>query len=152
MHFGVSRMQRTLPALVLRPRLQQQCRWRVAPISRGVETCGGLGETASLPVAGSCLRGTCCSHSHNNYLGKILNARVYEVAHETPLQHAPILSASLNNRVLLKREDLQPVFSFKIRGAYNKISQLSREQLSKVRASFEASPRCHACMGARDGD
>lgn len=54
------------------------------------------------------------------------------MAHETPLQHAPILSATLNNRVLLKREDMQPVFSFKIRGAYNKISQLSRDQLSKV--------------------
>ncbi|KAL1515216.1 hypothetical protein AB1Y20_004277 [Prymnesium parvum] len=68
---------------------------------------------------------------HNNYLGKILNARVYEIAHETPLVYAPVLSAALGNRVLLKREDLQPVFSFKIRGAYNKIAQLSREQLAK---------------------
>ena len=65
---------------------------------------------------------------HNNYLGKILNARVYEVANETPLQPAPLLSAQLNNNVLLKREDQQPVFSFKIRGAYNKIAQLSKEQ------------------------
>ena len=67
---------------------------------------------------------------HNNYLGKILNARVYDVANETPLQPAPLLSAQLGNNVLLKREDLQPVFSFKIRGAYNKIAQLSREQLA----------------------
>ena len=67
---------------------------------------------------------------HNNYLGKILNARVYELARETPLQHAANLSAQLQNRVLLKREDMQPVFSFKIRGAYNKIAQLSREQLA----------------------
>mmetsp|Transcript_33168 Transcript_33168/g.65978 ORF Transcript_33168/g.65978 Transcript_33168/m.65978 type:complete len:576 (-) Transcript_33168:315-2042(-) len=66
---------------------------------------------------------------HNNYLGKILNARVYEAARETPLQSAPILSARLGNTILIKREDLQPVFSFKIRGAYNKIAQLSREQL-----------------------
>ena len=66
---------------------------------------------------------------HNNYLGKILNARVYEVANETPLQPAPRLSAHLQNTVLIKREDLQPVFSFKIRGAYNKIAHLSREQL-----------------------
>ena len=66
---------------------------------------------------------------HNNYLGKILNARVYEAAQETPLQHAPHLSALTNNRVLIKREDLQPVFSFKIRGAYNKVAQLSREQM-----------------------
>lgn len=65
---------------------------------------------------------------HNNYLGKILNARVYEAAHETPLQHAPALSGKTRNRVLLKREDLQPVNSFKIRGAYNKIAQLSHEQ------------------------
>ena len=66
---------------------------------------------------------------HNNYLGKILNARVYEVAKETPLQYAPSLSTELGNAVYLKREDLQPIFSFKIRGAYNKIAQLSREQL-----------------------
>ena len=71
-------------------------------------------------------------HRHNNYLGKILNARVYEIAQETPLQFAPVLSSAVSNRVLLKREDLQPVFSFKIRGAYNKISQLSREQRAKV--------------------
>ena len=47
---------------------------------------------------------------HNNYLGKILNARVYEVARETPL-FAPLLSAQLGNNILLKREDLQPVFA-----------------------------------------
>ena len=74
---------------------------------------------------GSHLRGL----GHNNYLGKILNARVYETARETPLQHAPSLSSQLSNRILLKREDMQPVFSFKIRGAYNKIAQLSPEQL-----------------------
>ena len=74
---------------------------------------------------GSNLRGL----GHNNYLGKILNARVYEAANETPLQRAPSLSAQLKNTIHLKREDLQPVFSFKIRGAYNKIAQLSREQL-----------------------
>ena len=68
---------------------------------------------------------------HNNYLGKILNARVYEVAVETPLQPAPALSAKLGNTVLIKREDLQPVFSFKIRGAHNKIASLSREQVAR---------------------
>ena len=68
---------------------------------------------------------------HNNYLGKILNARVYEVAVETPLQPAPTLSAKLANTVLIKREDLQPVFSFKIRGAHNKIASLSREQVAR---------------------
>ena len=60
-----------------------------------------------------------------NYVEKILKAKVYDVAIETPLEAAPRLSRRLNNRVLFKREDLQPVFSFKIRGAYNKIAQLS---------------------------
>jgi threonine dehydratase len=58
------------------------------------------------------------------YLERILKARVYEVAIETPLEMGPRLSARLGNRVLFKREDLQPVFSFKIRGAYNKLVHL----------------------------
>ena len=55
----------------------------------------------------------------------ILTARVYDVAIETPLERMPRMSARLGCPVLLKREDLQPVFSFKIRGAYNKIAHLS---------------------------
>ena len=62
------------------------------------------------------------------YVKRILTARVYDVAVETPLDEAPNLSRRLKNRVLLKREDLQPVFSFKIRGAYNKIAGLSPAQ------------------------
>jgi hypothetical protein len=58
---------------------------------------------------------------HTDYLERILNAQVYDVAIETPLDFAPGLSARFGNRILLKREDLQPVFSFKLRGAYNKI-------------------------------
>ncbi len=58
------------------------------------------------------------------YLEKIRQARVYDVAHVTPLDFAPTLSRRLGNRVLLKREDLQPVFSFKLRGAYNKMVNL----------------------------
>lgn len=65
------------------------------------------------------------------YVKKILTSRVYDVAQETPLQPARQLSVRLDNQVLLKREDLQPVFSFKIRGAYNKIAQLSAEELSR---------------------
>ena len=61
----------------------------------------------------------------NDYLERILSARVYDVAIETPLEVAPNLSARLHNRLYLKREDLQPVFSFKLRGAYNKMAQLS---------------------------
>ena len=60
----------------------------------------------------------------NDYLERILSARVYDVAVETPLELAPGLSARTGNRMLLKREDLQPVFSFKVRGAYNKMVQL----------------------------
>jgi len=63
-----------------------------------------------------------------HYVKKILAAPVYDLAVRTPLQPAPALSAALGNQVLLKREDLQPTFSFKIRGAYNKLVQLSDEQ------------------------
>ena len=59
------------------------------------------------------------------YIERILKARVYEVAIESPLDAAPRLSRRLGNEVLLKREDLQPVFSFKLRGAYNRIAHLS---------------------------
>jgi threonine dehydratase len=65
----------------------------------------------------------------NDYLEKILTARVYDVAQESPLELAPSLSARIGNRLLLKREDMQPVFSFKLRGAYNKMAHLSRAQL-----------------------
>jgi threonine dehydratase len=61
----------------------------------------------------------------SEYIERILKARVYDVAIESPLDPARLLSRRLGNDVLLKREDLQPVFSFKLRGAYNKISQLS---------------------------
>lgn len=67
----------------------------------------------------------------SDYLRRILTARVYDVAQETPLETAKGLSQRLANRVLLKREDMQPVFSFKLRGAYNKMAHLSREQLAK---------------------
>ena len=62
------------------------------------------------------------------YIEKILRARVYDVAVETPLERASRLSARVGNQVLLKREDTQQVFSFKLRGAYNKIYQLPEEQ------------------------
>lgn len=62
---------------------------------------------------------------------RILTARVYDVAEETPLDPMPRLSARVERPVLLKREDLQPVFSFKLRGAYNRIAHLSDEELSR---------------------
>ncbi len=66
-----------------------------------------------------------------DYLDMILNSRVYDVAIESPLHSAPKLSARLQNNLLLKREDMQPVFSFKLRGAYNKMAHLSKQQLKR---------------------
>lgn len=66
-----------------------------------------------------------------DYLIQILTARVYDVAQETPLEYAPILSHRLNNQLLLKREDMQSVFSFKLRGAYNKMAQLPPNLLAQ---------------------
>jgi threonine dehydratase len=67
----------------------------------------------------------------DDYLERILRARVYDVALQTPLELAPGLSRRLGNRLLLKREDLQPVFSFKLRGAYNKMANLPAAKLAK---------------------
>ena len=69
--------------------------------------------------------------SINGYLQKILNARVYDVAIESALEPARTLSKRLGNQVLLKREDTQAVFSFKLRGAFNKMAQLSTEELQR---------------------
>ncbi len=77
-----------------------------------------------------------------DYLQRILNARVYDVAHESALDHARNLSRRLHNKVLLKREDQQPVFSFKLRGAYNKMSRLSDEE--RARGVICASAGNHA--------
>jgi threonine dehydratase len=77
-----------------------------------------------------------------DYLQKILTAKVYDVAIETPLDLAPVLSRRLGNRVLLKREDQQPVFSFKLRGAYNKMAHLS--PAARARGVIAASAGNHA--------
>jgi len=77
-----------------------------------------------------------------DYLQKILTAKVYDVAIETPLDPAPALSQRLGNRILLKREDEQPVFSFKLRGAYNKMAHLSAAE--RGRGVIAASAGNHA--------
>src|SRR5438132_4760563 len=77
-----------------------------------------------------------------DYLRRVLNARVYDVAIESALDHAPALSDRLANRVLLKREDLQPVFSFKLRGAYNRMLRL--ESAERRRGVIAASAGNHA--------
>ena len=67
------------------------------------------------------------SSKNKRYIKQIESSSVYEVAHVTPVTKANQLSKALKNDVLLKREDLQPVFSFKIRGAYNKLSKLKKK-------------------------
>ena len=67
----------------------------------------------------------------DDYLKRILSARVYDVAIESPLENANGISRTTHNTVLLKREDLQPVFSFKLRGAYNKMAHLSAAELKR---------------------
>ncbi|HQY46364.1 MAG TPA: pyridoxal-phosphate dependent enzyme, partial [Usitatibacteraceae bacterium] len=67
----------------------------------------------------------------NDYLRRILAARVYDVAIESPLEPAPAISRRTGNHILLKREDKQPVFSFKLRGAYNKMAHLTPAQLAR---------------------
>ncbi len=77
-----------------------------------------------------------------DWLERILRAPVYDVAIETPLDPAVLLSARTGNRVLIKREDLQPIFSFKLRGAYNRIRQLSERE--RARGVVAASAGNHA--------
>ncbi len=78
----------------------------------------------------------------SEYLQRILTSRVYDVAHETPLQRAPRLSDRLGHEVYFKREDLQPIFSFKLRGAYNRMAHLTAEE--RRRGVITASAGNHA--------
>jgi threonine dehydratase len=89
-----------------------------APGELGALSCYRIRHLRLVPLQNP----ACMSH---DYLERILKARVYDVATVTPLDPAPRLSRRLVNNILFKREDLQPVFSFKIRGAYNKIAHLS---------------------------
>src|SRR6266436_9899782 len=79
---------------------------------------------------------------HDDYLAKILTAQVYDVAIESPLELAPLLSHRLHNRLFLKREDMQAVFSFKLRGAYNKMVHL--DPVVRARGVIAASAGNHA--------
>ncbi|HEY9762231.1 MAG TPA: threonine ammonia-lyase, biosynthetic, partial [Trichocoleus sp.] len=87
---------------------------------------------------------------HSDYLERILTARVYDVAQETPLEYAPNLSTRLQNKLLLKREDMQSVFSFKLRGAYNKMAKLPPDLLAQgVIASSAGNHAQGVALGAR---
>src|SRR5450631_2243500 len=90
-------------------------------VSTGI--AAGIAPAATLSKSAQAIAGT--------YLRKILTARVYDVAVETPLELAKSLSRRLNNQVLLKREDTQSVFSFKLRGAYNKMVNLPPQSLQR---------------------
>ena len=85
---------------------------------------------------------TALEQSLNDMLREILTSRVYEVAKESSLDFAPLLSRRFNNNVWLKREDQQPVFSFKLRGAYNKIAKLTEAE--RKRGVITASAGNHA--------
>lgn len=78
-----------------------------------------------------------------DFLEKVLTARVYDVAIESPLDAMPGISQRLGNQVLLKREDLQPVFSFKLRGAFNKIFQVI-QKYPDIKGVITASAGNHA--------
>ena len=88
------------------------------------------------------LQPTAAQPSRDDMLRLILTSRVYDVCRETPLDPAPRLSGRLGAEVLLKREDLQPVFSFKLRGAYNKIAHLPPGE--RARGVIAASAGNHA--------
>ena len=75
----------------------------------------------------------------NKYKKRIDQANVYEAAVRTPLEKQENLSERFQNNILLKREDLQPVFSFKVRGAYNKMVNLSKEDLKKMEKDVSTS-------------
>jgi threonine dehydratase len=77
------------------------------------------------------MRDTATGELLEAYVERILNARVYDVAIESPLDFAPRLSGRTSNRIYFKREDLQPIFSFKLRGAYNKVANLTQEARSR---------------------
>ena len=77
----------------------------------------------------------------DDYLKEILRAPVYDVARETPLDAMPQMSRRLGNAVWLKREDMQPVFSYKLRGAYTLMASLSAEALARTSSSNDFGSR-----------
>jgi len=93
---------------------------RGIPTSQWVPRCISSAFLTASKLSQGCLTGS-------QYLRLILTSKVYEVVEETPLTHAQNLSNRLECQVLLKREDLQPVFSFKLRGAYNKMAHLDQK-------------------------
>lgn len=115
--------------------------------SIGLKTAGGWPKVGAFFDAVPILNGrqnqmAATDMSTQDYLRRILTARVYDVAEETPLEEAKRLSKRIGNKVLLKREDTQPVFSFKLRGAFNKMIHLTAEE--RARGVICASAGNHA--------
>ena len=115
--------------------------------SIGLKTAGGWPKVGVFFDAVPILNGrqnqmAATDMSTQDYLRRILTARVYDVAEETPLEEAKRLSKRIGNKVLLKREDTQPVFSFKLRGAFNKMIHLTAEE--RARGVICASAGNHA--------
>jgi threonine dehydratase len=112
--------------------LRLRCKKNMAPLKKPLSgaaapATASRAEVLAKPAAKASIKAL----KPSDYLKKILTARVYDVAVESALEPAKNLSLRLNNTVLLKREDQQPVFSFKLRGAYNKMAHLSPAQLKK---------------------
>lgn len=85
------------------------------------------------------------SSKFKSYVSRIESSKVYDVAQITPITKANQLSGLLKNEIFLKREDLQPVFSFKVRGAYNKLALLKEKGLKRAiysRFSWKSCARC----------
>ncbi|KAJ1994012.1 threonine deaminase, partial [Coemansia thaxteri] len=119
------------------------------PNSRSINENASMASGVEAETAGAA-GGEAKDEEHPDYLQMILSSYVYDVASETPLTQAVNLSSRIGNNVYLKREDLQPVFSFKIRGAHNKISHLTAAE--KARGIIACSAGNHAqgvAMSAR---
>ena len=103
---------------------------RESPSNADTEHSSGIAGIAAAPAPASPLSKSAQAIA-SAYLRRILTARVYDVAIESPLEPAKNLSRRLGNQVLLKREDTQSVFSFKLRGAYNKMINLTPQALQR---------------------
>jgi hypothetical protein len=102
------------------------------PSERATAPVGSDAGSGAGSGPGAAFRGGRCQRrTRPGPVTRILKSKVYDVAEETPLEIAPLLSARLGNTLLLKREDLQPVFSFKLRGAYNKMARLPQAALAR---------------------
>ena len=116
----------------------------------GKRAVGAIIDVFALKTRAHHCRVTIPRMTSHDYLKKILTARVYDVARETELEPARNLSARLRNPVYLKREDNQPVFSFKVRGAYNKMAHICRRS-ARARRDHGVGGQSRAGRGAVGG-